>query len=234
MKFINNWFEFLKENKENDNIKFKFSLDKLEEHSYKKVDFYYLEYNLDKYKIQEIYNIIKNNEYRSFATFATNIHHFEELDCVLIALINYPSNRCDKRTIKRKLEEIKKYKFVDEIEFPWDLKYINFGVEFWREIILNLVNSGYKIRPMLELGIWSVENIKKVIEFFKKINIMSIMTSSGLYPEITSFEKWDEVKELIPNKCEVKVGGVLTLNDINKFLKSNVDLAGTTISLKVK
>lgn len=209
-----------------------FSNEILNEYSFKKIDFYYLKKNIDEVLVKEMYDMIVENEYRAFATFVENIEHFEELPCTLIALVNYPAERYNKRTISSKLEEAKKFKFVDEIEFPWSLKYLEFGVNFWREIILDFSNNGFKLRPMVEFGLYSNEEVKKVIDFFKKINIMTIMTSSGMYPEITTIERWEEIKDMIPNKWEVKIGGVLTIGDINKFIKSDVDLAATTISLK--
>lgn len=238
MKYLKPIWKFLKENKENDinsdslDKQINFSNDILDEYTFKKVDFYYLKYNMDENLIKEMYDMIEDNEYRAFATFSDNIKYFEELPCTLIALVNYPAERFNKRTLIKKLEDIKQYSFVDEIEFPWSLKYNEFGIDFWREMLLDFSNKGIRIRPMVEFGIYSDEDVKDVIEFFKQINIMTIMTSSGLYPEITTFERWEELKDLIPNKWEVKIGGVLTIGDINKFIKSDVDLAATTISFK--
>ena len=236
MKYIKPFSDYLlKEEKENDmnNIdKVDFSNEVLDEYSFKKIDYYYLKNEIDEMKVKEMYDMISDNEYRAFATFAENIKYFEELPCVLIAIVNYPPERFNKRTILQKINEIKKFDFVDEIEFPWSMKYIDFGVEFWRDIILDLCSNGFRIRPMLEFGIYNEGDIKKVIDFFKQINILNIMTSSGLYPEITTFNKWEEIKDMIPNKWEVKIGGILTIGDINKFIKSDIDLAATTISLK--
>ena len=239
MKHIKPYHKYLiTEEKQNDtnstslDKEIDFSNDILDEYSFKKIDFYYLKDKVDEVLVKEMYDMIEDNEYRAFATFAHNIEHFEELPCTLIALVNYPAERFNKRTILSKLEDIKQYEFVDEIEFPWSLKYNDFGVEFWRDIVLDFSNKGFRLRPMVEFGIYKNEDVKKVIEFFKQINIMTIMTSSGLYPEITTFERWEELKELIPNKWEVKIGGVLTIGDINKFIKSDIDLAATTISLK--
>ena len=204
----------------------------MDEYSFKKIDYYHLKDVVDEMTVKEMYDMVSDNEYRAFATFADNIKYFEELPCVLIAIINYPPERFDKRTILQKIKEIKKLKYVDEIEFPWSMKYLHFGVEFWRDIILDLCSSGFVLRPMLEFGLYTDKDIKKVIEFFKEINILNIMTSSGLYPEITTFNRWEEIKNSIPNKWEVKIGGVLTIGDINKFIKSDIDLAATTISLK--
>jgi deoxyribose-phosphate aldolase len=227
----------LTENKENDinssslDKEIDFSNEILNEYSFKKIDFYYLKSNVDEMLVKEMYDMIENNEYRAFATFAENIKYFEELPCTLIALVNYPAERFTKRTIINKLAEVGKYEYVEEIEFPWSMKYMEFGVEFWREIVLEYSNKGIILRPMVEFGIYNNEDVHKVIEFFKKINIMTIMTSSGMYPEITTIERWEEIKEIIPNKWIVKIGGILTIGDINKFIKSDVDLAATTISL---
>jgi deoxyribose-phosphate aldolase len=239
MKYITPFGKFrINEGKENDDNsssldkEINFSNEVLDEYSFKKIDYYYLKKAVDETLVKEMYDMIEENEYRAFATFAENIEYFEELPCTLIALVNYPAERYTKRTILKKLEEIKQYPYVDEIEFPWSMKYNEFGVEFWREVVLDFSNQGYRLRPMVEFGIYSNEDVKSVIEFFKKINIMTIMTSSGMYPEITTFERWEEIKEIIPNKWEVKIGGILTIGDINKFIKSDVDLAATTISLK--
>jgi hypothetical protein len=238
MKHLKKFEElYLKENKEND-INSKsldlevFSNDKLEKYSFKKVDYYYLKSSVDKSVVKEMYDMIDENEYRAFATFSDNIKYFEELNCCLIALVNYPPERFTKRGIKNKLEEVKKYPFVDEIEFPWSLKYNSYGVDFWRDIVLDFSSNGYRLRPQVEFGIYNDEEVKMVIEFFKKINILNIMTSSGLYSEMTTFDRWEEIKDYIPNKWEVKIGGIMSIYDINKFLKSDIDLAATTISFK--
>jgi hypothetical protein len=211
-----------------------FSNEVLKEYSFNKIDFYFLKNNIDKTIVKEIYDMIDDNKYRGFATFAHNIKHFEDLNCTLIALVNYPAERFNKRTIINKLEEIKQYSYVDEIEFPWSLKYNSFGVNFWRDIIVDFASKGYRLRPMVEFGLYSDNDVKNVIEFFKKINILSIMTSSGLYSDMTTFDRWIKIKDMIPNKCEIKIGGVMSLGDINKFIKSDVDLVATTISLKTQ
>jgi deoxyribose-phosphate aldolase len=112
------------------------------------------------------------------------------------------------------------------------MKYMEFGVEFWREIVLEYANKGIILRPMVEFGIYNDDDVNKVIDFFKQINILTIMTSSGMYPEITTIQRWEDIKDLIPNKWIVKVGGILTISDINRFMQSDVDLAATTLSLK--
>jgi hypothetical protein len=237
-EYIKSYENFIKEAKENDvntnsdDKELDLSDEILNDYSFKKIDYYYLKNKLDKMLVKEMYDMIEDNEYRAFATFSDNIEYFEEIPCNLIALVNYPPLRFNKRTIKDAIESIKKYEYVDEIEFPWDLSYNNFGVDFWRDIILDVSNNGFILRPMVEFGIWSDTQIKQTIEFFKKINIMNIMTSTGLNSNITTIDKWNDIKKLIPNKWVVKVGGILNINDINNFIKSDVDLAATTISLK--
>lgn len=199
---------------------------------FKKLDFYYLKNDLTEIKVKEIYDMIENSKWRSIVTFPNNIQYFQDINATKIVLLNYPPIRFTKRNFKNEIEQILDLNYIDEVEFPWDLKYLNWSIEEWREIILSLYNKGIKVRPMLEFGIWDIENIKKVIEFFKKINIMSIMTSSGLYQEMTSLEKWNELKQLIPNKWSVKVGGVMTLKDIKDFLKNDIDLIATTLQIK--
>jgi len=199
---------------------------------FKKLDFYYLKNDLTEIKVKEIYDMIENSKWRSIVTFPNNIQYFKDINATKVVLLNYPPIRFTKRNFISEIEQIINLNYIDEIEFPWDLKYLNWSIEEWREIILNLSNKGIKVRPMLEFGIWDIENIKNVIEFFKKINIMSIMTSSGLYQEMTNLEKWNEIKQYIPNKWSVKVGGVMTLNDIKEFLKNDIDLIATTLQIK--
>ena len=239
MKYIKPFLKFKLNEEKEDNLDdktkdFDFSNEILEEYSFKKVDFYYLKNEVNEITVKEMYDMIEENEYRAFATFVDNINYFEELPCTLIALVNYPPERFNKRALIKSFEKVIKLNYVDEVEVPWSLKYIDYGVEFWRDIVLNFANNGFRLRPMVEFGIYSNDDVKKVIEFFKTINILTIMTSSGLYPDITTFERWEELKDMIPNKWEVKIGGVLTIGDINKFIKSDVDLASTTISFKAK
>ena len=43
----------------------------------------------------------------------------------------------------------------------------------------------------------------------------------------------NDIKNIIPRMFEVKIAGILNLNDINRFVKSGANLAATTIDLKV-
>ena len=205
---------------------------KLQNTAKKYLDYYYLKDDISLTSVREMYELIEDNSYRGFATFADKIEHFEDLDCIKIALMNYPPVRFTKRTFKEQFQALKDISnIVDEVEFPWDKKYLKWGKEHWRNIVLESISSGLVLRPMLELGLNSIEDVKADIEFLNSVGIRSIMTSSGLYPEITTIEKWEEIKGFLPRIFEVKVGGILTLKDVNKFLDSDVDLAATTISI---
>jgi hypothetical protein len=241
-KYIKSYQSFINEEKQNDEnntslektIEIESEESELNDFSLKNVDYYFLKDGIDEVLVKDMYNNIIDNEYRAFATFSDNIEYFEEMPCLLIAIVNYPPLRNNKRTIKDALYDIKKFNYVDEIEFPWDLNFKNFGVEFWREIVLNLSNDGFILRPMLEIGLWDNEQIKNCIEFLKQINIMNVMTSTGLCSELTTVEKWNSIKNLIPNKWVVKASGILSLNDIDKFLKNDIDLVATSLNLKEK
>lgn len=197
-----------------------------------KIDYYYLDYQVDLSIVREKYNLIEDNAYRAFATFAENIKHFLELPCEKIAIINYPPERHTKRNLVKKINEVKNLD-IDEIEFPWSYKYAQWSKEDWREIVLECSNNGIKLRAMLEIGIQSEEDVKSDIDFLREIGIYSIMTSTGLIPEITTMEKWNSIKNHIPRLFESKVVGILTISDINDFIKSGADLSATTIDLKV-
>ncbi len=201
----------------------------LDEKYFRKADFYYLGDDISEAKSRENYDIIEGNEYRAFATFFECFEMYQNIPCTLIALVNYPPENFNKRTIEEKFVEAMKAEGVDEIEFPWSMKYIDYGKEFWRDKILAFSNCGKKIRPMLELGVMNEENFKKSIDFFMEANILSIMTSTGLCSEITTLERWNACKDYIPNKMEVKIGGVLTLSDIKSFIDSGADLIATTL-----
>lgn len=208
--------------------------DKIKHDFFRKLDFYYLKKDLTELKVKEIYDLIEFNKYRGFATFIDNIEYFKDIKTDVIAIVNYPAIRFTKRSLLKEFDKVKEYDFIDEVEFPWSMKYVDWGVEYWRDIIIDFINKGIKLRPMLEFGIYKDEDIKKVIQFLKQINITTIMTSSGLYPEMTNIEKWNSVKDFIPNKFVVKIGGVLTETDINEFIKNDIDLIATTIEFKTE
>ena len=197
-----------------------------------KIDYYYLDDSVDLSIVREKYNLIEDNAYRAFATFGSNIKHFLELPCEKIAIINYPPERHTKRNLIKKIDEVKNLS-IDEIEFPWSNKYIQWSKEDWREIVLECANKGIKLRAMLEIAIQSEDDVKESIDFLREIGIYSIMTSTGLIPEITTMEKWNSIKNHIPRLFESKVVGILTISDINDFIKSGADLSATTIDLKV-
>ncbi len=205
---------------------------KLNEEAFNKIDYYYLEYDVDISIVREKLNLMEDNAYRGFATFAENIKHFSELDCEKIAIINYPPTRFSKRDLRAKINNVID-EDIDEIEFPWNKKYMEWDTEFWREIVLTCSKKGVKLRPMLEMGVQDIEDIKKIIEYLKNIGIYSIMSSTGLIPEITTITKWNDIKNIIPRMFEVKIAGILNLNDINRFVKSGADLSATTIDLMV-
>ena len=197
-----------------------------------KIDYYYLDTQVDLSIVREKFNLIEDNAYRAFATFAENIKHFEELPCEKIAIINYPPERHTKRNLVKKINEVKTLN-IDEIEFPWNSKYAQWSKEDWRDIVLDCSKNGVKLRAMLEIGVQSEDDVKKSIDFLREIGIYSIMTSTGLISDITTMQKWNSIKNYIPRLFESKVVGILTIKDINDFIKSGADLAATTIDLKV-
>lgn len=194
-----------------------------------KIDFYYLLSYYSVNKIRDSYNLMKESEYRAFATFSDQIEHFEELGdiCSLIALMNYPPQKFTKHYFKQELNKTLAKK-VDEIEFPWRETYLEWDVKIWREHVLNCIEHGVKLRPMLDIAIDSEEYIEKCISFFKKIGIYSIMTSSGLVENITTIKIWKNYEFMFPNIFEIKIGGVTEIVDAAKFIKLNVDLIATT------
>lgn len=194
-----------------------------------KVDYYYLDYDLNKSDINELRFILDKNIYRSIATFSCNINFFNDFPCQKIALVNYPSERYTKQHLRT---EILKLKNVDEIEFPWNVSYNNWKKKDWDVILTHCNEYGIKLRPMLEMGIQDINDIITIIEYLKNIGIYSIMTSTGLIPEITTLNKWNKIKDKIPNVFETKIGGIITSKDIEEFLDSDVDLAATTILFK--
>lgn len=204
----------------------------LDSNAMNKIDYYYLDSQVDLSIVREMYSLIENNAYRAFATFSENIKHFEELPCEKIAIINYPSERHTKRNLVKKINEVKNLN-IDEIEFPWNKKYTQWSKDDWREIVLDCSKNGIKLRAMLEIGVQSDDDIKDSIDYLREIGIYSIMTSTGLISEITTMEKWNSIKNYIPRLFESKVVGILTISDINDFIKSGADLAATTIDLKV-
>ncbi len=218
------WSEFINENISNKS--------KLDEETYNKIDFYYLDYDVDLSLVERFEDMFEDNVYRAFATFAENIEHFKSIKSYKIAIINYPPERYNKRTLVNKINEVKD-KGVDEIEFPWNRKYMKWTKDEWRDIIIDCSSHGIILRPMLDIAVQSKEDVLEIFNFFKLIGINSVVTSSGLIPEITTFSKWDDIKDIVPAMFEVKVGGILTINDINEYIKSDADLVATTIELKV-
>lgn len=209
-----------------------FNEGKFQNLSNKYMDYYYFEIDTSLTSVREKFNLIEDNAYRAFATFIENIEHYDELDCLKIGLMNYPPERFTKKVFRTKFNEaIKLSEYIDELEFPWSSKYINFGVEFWRLIVLESIKHGFKLRPMMEFGLQTPIEIERDVEFLNKIGIRTIMTSSGLVSEITTIEKWQDVKDLIPRIFEVKVGGIITLDDVKKFMDSDIDLAATTMDI---
>lgn len=202
--------------------------DILDMSNFHKIDYYYLDDNIDLSIIREKKELIEDNTYRGFATFLSNIEHFKHLDCIKIALINYPPLRYTKRNLVAEIEKAGAIG-VDEIEFPWNNKYFFISKEDWKDIIFMSQQHGMKLRPMLEFGVWDKEYIIRCIDFFKEIGIMSIMCSTGLVQDMMTYEKWSEMKEYMPRFFETKVAGLLTVSDINKFLKDEIDLCATTI-----
>lgn len=223
------WKDFLllKEEKENnlDNIEEIADLD-IDLRESKRVDFYYLKNDIDRNKVLEMVETVE--QYRAFATFVDQIEHFEELECKLIALLNYPAERFDKRTIQKEFEKVLVFDFIDEIEFPWSLKYLDVEPDFFRQIVLANANRGIVIRPMLELSAYSESDITKTVEYLKQINISNIVTATGTISDMIGIKEFKDIQNLFPRKFNIKMVGLHTNSDIEKSLKI-VDLVGTSI-----
>lgn len=190
-----------------------------------KLDYYYILDDLSTTRLRDVYKVVKLNNFRAIATFSENIEHFEEIPCKKIALVNYPKLFSLSRVF-REIENVK----ADEIEFPWDKKYVS-EKEQWRSIVLKALSQGKIIRPMLEFGVDSADYIKQTIEFFKEVGIKDIATSSGLIDKTTTLDKFSEFKMLIPNIFRVKV--IAEIKDLDKaktFFKEGANLAGTTFT----
>jgi len=210
----------------------KFNEAKIQNIASKYLDYYYLDEDVSLTALREIFDIIDDNSYRAVATFSHQIQYFEDFGGIKIALLNYPPERHTKRNFKIKFDEIKQFQsIIDEVEFPWDKKYLQWGENHWRNIVLESIECGFKLRPMLEIGIMNIDDIKITTNFLKDIGIRSIVTSTGLIQEITTIEKWEEIKDLFPSIFETKVIGLVTLNQLNQFIESDIDLAATTISI---
>lgn len=191
-----------------------------------KLDYYYVLDDLSVTRIRNIYKVIQLNNFRAIATFSENIKHLDELPCKKIALINYPKAGMSASKILREIESVK----ADEIEFPWDKKYMQ-NKEEWRNIVLKALSQGKIIRPMLEFGIDTPETIKDAVDFFKEIGIKDVVTSSGLIEESTTMAKFTELKMLFPNIFKIKVNA--EIKDVEKakiFLKEGASIVGTTFT----
>lgn len=195
-----------------------------------KVDFYYLDDDLNKSLLNEMHLMVSENVYRAIATFSEQISYFSDFPCLKIALVNYPPIRFTKHALRT---EILKLTTVDEIEFPWNKAYMKWDKKDWGRIISHCNEYGIRLRPMLEIGVLSEQEITTTINYLKNIGIYSIMTSTGLIPDITTIVKWNNIKNNIPRIFETKVGGIVSLNDIKEFLESDIDLAATTIPIRL-
>jgi deoxyribose-phosphate aldolase len=196
-----------------------------------KIDFYALD-ELTPTKIREIYKLININSYRAVATFANQIHEFEEFTCAKIALMNYPTERSTQHRFTSDIDDILKQGIADEIEFPFKVQYLDWKIEKWRDIMLRCVAKGVILRPMLEIGVDTNEHISESIEMLKKIGITNIMTSTGLVPQVTTLEKYDEIRDLFPPIFNVKASG--KINDIatvDNFIQKGASLVATSVDI---
>lgn len=193
----------------------------------KRIDYYYLSYEINDKIIDDITNNIIKNRYRSFATFNENIKYFKNIPCSIISLLNYPVIDSSQHTISRLFESIDNT-YIDEIEFPWLLYYNTLPKSFWRNIIIQMSKKGILLRPMLELSVWNTNDINATIEYLKSINIMSVMMSTGLNPNIVTLNNWETIREYIPYKWNVKICGVKNSKDLMLWLANDVDIIGTT------
>lgn len=193
-----------------------------------KIDFYILD-EYTKSDINKYHKLLSSGIYRAVAVMADNIEHFKDFPCIKIALVNYPDLKLTKQHLRY---EILKLVDVDEIEFPWSNTYLKWTLKDWRKILDHCNENGIKLRCMLEMGIQDISDIAKAIVYLKEIGIYSIMSSTGLIPEITTIDIWDNIKNEIPEIFEIKICGVLTEGDIKQFLESDADLVATTMELK--
>jgi hypothetical protein len=190
-----------------------------------KLDYYYVLEDLSTTRLRDIFKVVNLNKFRAVATFSENIEHFLDLPCKKIALINYPK----KYSLNKVFREIENT-LADEIELPWDMKYHK-EKDQWRSAVLNALSHGKIIRPMLEFGTQTKEEIVECLEFFKEIGIKDIVTSSGLYENTTTLDKMKDMKTLIPNIFRIKVLAGIKDNDKAKlFFKEGVNLVGTTFT----
>lgn len=208
--------------------KYNESNNKIKNIARKYIDYYTFDEEFNSHDLRTIEEILDRNNYRAITTFYENTSLFKNLDYVLIGLVNYPPMRFTRRNIERQLNDIKNYPFIDEIEFPWNERYNDFDKNFWREQILSLMEHGIRMRPMLEAGVQTQQQIEMDLEFLNEIGIYQVMTSTGLKPQLTTIDIWKKIKKLFPEIFSVKIGGVNSLSDVKEFMNSDADLIATT------
>jgi deoxyribose-phosphate aldolase len=196
-----------------------------------RIDFYALD-ELSPTKVREIYKLVNTNSYRAIATFADQIHEFEEFTCAKIALMNYPTERSTQHRFTSDIDDILKQGIADEIEFPWKSQYLDWKVEKWRDVMLRCVSKGVILRPMLEIGSDTHDHITDSIGMLKKIGITNIMTSTGLVPQITTLENFDVVRDLFPPIFNIKVSGKISdIATVDNFIQKGASLVATSVDI---
>jgi deoxyribose-phosphate aldolase len=196
-----------------------------------RVDLYALEeYNPT--KVRDLYKTIEDGNYRAIATFADQLDWFEEFTCVKIALVNYPTGRSTQHRFTTQIEEVLKQGIANEIEFPWLTQHLSWKQDKLRNIIMGCMAKGVILRPMLELGTDTDSHIEDSIAYFKEVGITNIMTSTGLVPQYTTPERFDDIKALIPPIFNVKASGMITDTEKMKvFLKKGATSVATSVDI---
>lgn len=205
--------------------------DTINKEAFGKIDYIFLEDEVNEKIMQGLYDrVCRNPLYRGIVFFEELREYFEDFPCVKVMLANYPPERHSFRKLSRIIE---KADGVDEIEFPWNKKYTTNDKKLLA-ILKESIEKGIILRPMLEFGAMEIADISNILMFLEERGIYHVMSSTGLVPEITTPEKWIKVSEIKPPLTQVKIGGIVSVDDINIFTDSGADIAGTTYLLNLK
>jgi deoxyribose-phosphate aldolase len=196
-----------------------------------RIDFYALS-ELNPTRVRGLYELIEINSYRAITTFANELELFEEFQCTKIALLNYPTERSTQHRFTSDIDDIIKQGIADEIEFPWREQYLEWKIEKWRDIIMRCVSQGIILRPMLEIGLDTRDYLVNTVAMFNRIGITNIVTSTGLIPNITTLENFDEMKDIFPPVFNIKVlGGITDITTVDNFIEKGANLVATSVDI---
>jgi deoxyribose-phosphate aldolase len=196
-----------------------------------RVDLYALEENTP-IKVRNLYKSIESNGYRAIATFADQMDWFEEFQCVKIALVNYPTDRSTQHRFMREIDTVLNQGIADEIEFPWLSQHLSWKQDKWRNVIMRCMEKGVILRPMLEIGTDTDLHLEQSIEYFKQIGITNVMTSTGLEPQYTTPERFDEVRMIFPPAFNLKVSGkIVDIQTMETYLKKGATTIATSVDI---